>query len=54
MNRSTAGQAMVEYALILSALLSGILVGSTFIVEFIEALQRYYDGYYMMLNLPIP
>jgi hypothetical protein len=28
--------------------------GFTFLPDFINALQRYYDSYYIILNLPIP
>lgn len=50
-----AGQAMVEYAIVVSSVL-GVLVGVgfTFMPDFINALQRYYDSFYVMLNLPIP
>jgi len=50
-----SGQAMAEYAIIVAAL-TGVLVGVgfTFLPDFISALQRYYDSYYLMLNLPVP
>ena len=49
------GQAMAEYAIVLAAII-GLLVGAgfTFFPDFIRALQTYYDGYYILLNLPIP
>jgi len=53
--RDESGQAMAEYALVLAGLM-GLLVGGgfTFLPDFINALQRYYDSYYIILNLPIP
>jgi len=50
-----AGQAMAEYAIVVASL-TGVLVGVgfTFLPEFLDALQRYYDSYYLMLNLPVP
>lgn len=53
--RDDSGQAMVEYALIVSMVMAA-LVGVTFefLPEFVNALQEYYDSYYIMLNLPIP
>jgi len=49
------GQAIVEYALV-SLLLTGggIFMFYTFFPSFINAFQRYYDSFYVMLNLPIP
>lgn len=46
---------MAEYAIVVAAI-TGVLVGAsfTFLPDFIRALQRYYDSYYIMLNLPIP
>lgn len=46
---------MAEYAIVVAAI-TGVLVGAgfTFLPDFINALQRYYDSYYIMLNLPIP
>ncbi len=53
--RGEAGQAMAEYAIIVASLL-GVLagVGYTFLPDFIEALQQYYDNFYIILSLPIP
>jgi hypothetical protein len=49
------GQAMSEYAIIVAALMGGLLVMSfNFLPEFVRAFQRYFDSYYIMLNLPIP
>lgn len=53
--RDESGQAMAEYAIVVAAI-TGVMVGAsfTFLPDFIRALQRYYDSYYIMLNLPIP
>lgn len=52
---SESGQAMAEYAIVVAAI-TGVLVGVgfTFLTDFINALQRYYDSFYLMLNLPVP
>jgi hypothetical protein len=50
-----SGQAMVEYAIIVAAVMGGLtLMTFSLIPDFIDALQRYYDSYYMMLSLPVP
>ena len=50
-----AGQAITEYAIIVGGLL-GVLVGVgfTFLPDFIQALQDYYNGFYIIISLPIP
>ena len=49
------GQAMVEYALVTAALMGGLgLMTYQVLPDFIEALQIYLNGYYFMLNVPIP
>jgi hypothetical protein len=50
-----SGQAMTEYVLVTAAIL-GVLVGAgwTVLPDFVNALQRYFDGFYVLLNLPIP
>jgi Flp pilus assembly pilin Flp len=55
LRRESAGQAMAEYALVVGAIM-GVLVGVgfSFLPEFIAALQQYYDGFYILLNLPVP
>jgi|GEM_PF-5588149 hypothetical protein len=51
----TAGQAMAEYAIVVAALMGGLTVMSFHLLpEMIRAFQLYYDGYYIILNLPIP
>jgi hypothetical protein len=46
---------MAEYAIVVAAI-TGVLVGAgfTFLPDFLHALQRYYDSFYIMINLPIP
>ena len=46
---------MTEYAIVVAGLMGGLLyMGLTFLPDFFRALQGYYDGYYIMLNLPFP
>ena len=55
LRRDESGQAMAEYAIVVAAIMGVMVgVGFTFMPDFINALQRYYDGFYIMLNLPIP
>lgn len=50
-----SGQALSEYAIVLMVLfLVSFTVGMKFIPDFMNAYQRYYDGFYTMLNLPFP
>ena len=46
-----SGQAMAEYALLIMLVAANLVF---FLPEFINALQRYYDSFYVILNLPIP
>ncbi len=49
------GQGMVEYALIVSFLLGGLVTMSIiFLPTMIRAYDIYYRSYYAILNLPIP
>jgi len=49
------GQAMAEYAIVVAVLTLVVFgVGFNFLPDFMNALQRYYDNFYTMLNLPIP
>lgn len=49
------GQAIAEYSLILVLLTIGSLITLySFFPRFITAFQRYFDSFYMLLNLPIP
>ena len=53
--RDPSGQAMAEYAIVVAGVLGVFVgVGFTFLPDFIQALQQYYDSFYIMLNLPIP
>ena len=53
--KDRAGQAMAEYAIITAALLGGLIVMSYSVFSsFVNALQLYLDGFYIVLNLPIP
>ena len=46
---------MAEYAIVVAALMGGLVgLGFTFLPDFINAIQRYYDNFYIILNLPIP
>ena len=50
-----SGQAMAEYAIVVAAVVSALIfAGFSFMPEFIRSLQRYYDSYYILINLPIP
>lgn len=52
---SESGQAMAEYAIVVAALMGGLVtMGFSFLPDFIEAFQAYYDSFYIMLNLPFP
>jgi hypothetical protein len=49
------GQAIAEYSLILVLLTIGSLITLySFFPRFITAFQRYFDSFYLLLNLPIP
>jgi len=49
------GQSIVEYSLILAALMGGLmLMGFDLYPRFVHAFQLYFDSFYFMLNLPIP
>ena len=50
-----AGQAMVEYAIISSAILLGTVTMSQFFLPLlVDAYQAYFDQFNFMINLPIP
>lgn len=49
--KDESGQAMAEYAIVIFFLMAGLF---EFVPKFINALQNYYDNYYLFLNLPIP
>ena len=53
--RARQGQAIVEYSLILMLLtMGGLVTLYAFFPRFITAFQRYFDSFYVLLNLPIP
>ena len=53
--RDEGGQAMAEFAIVTAALMGGLgLMSFEILPNFIEALQVYLDGFYLLLNLPIP
>ena len=53
--RRRPGQGMTEYALVTVVLTTGFFVaGFEFFPAFIQAFQRYYDSFYVLINLPIP
>ena len=55
LRENSSGQAMAEYAIVVACLMGGLAaLGSTFVVDFINAIQKYYDNFYIILNLPIP
>jgi len=48
-------QAVTEYSLVVFAVMGlGLIGGWNLIPAFIGAFQRYFDGFYILLNLPIP
>ena len=53
--RDTAGQSMVEYSLLMAAILGNLtILGFDLFPLFVNAFQLYFDSYYIILNLPIP
>jgi hypothetical protein len=55
LRRDQGGQAMSEYAILMGVVGAGFAYTAIeFLPNFIAALQRYYDGYYLMLGLPFP
>lgn len=49
------GQAITEYALLSVVLMmTTLFVGTSFLPAFINAFQRYFDSFYILINLPIP
>jgi hypothetical protein len=48
-------QAITEYSLVVFVVLGlGIIAGWDLIPLFINSFQKYFDSFYIMLNLPIP
>lgn len=53
--RDQGGQSMVEYAIIASCILGGLIAMSIiFLPTMIRAYDIYYKSFYVILNLPIP
>ncbi|MFP2931021.1 hypothetical protein ACLESO_38675 [Pyxidicoccus sp. 3LG] len=53
-SRRARGQAMVEYAVITSALLFSTVVAWPYLGVLINALHRYYQSLYYVIQSPIP
>ncbi len=55
LRRDEGGQTLTEYSILLGVVGGGFAYTAIeFLPNFIDALQRYYDGFYVMLNLPFP
>ena len=55
LHRDRRGQSMVEYAIIASCILGGLVAMSIiFLPTMIKAYNIYYKSFYVILNLPIP
>lgn len=55
LRRDQSGQSMVEYAIIASCILGGLVAMSIiFLPTMIKAYDIYYKSFYVILNLPIP
>ena len=53
--RNQGGQTLSEYSILMGVVGAGFAYTAIeFLPNFIDALQRYYDGFYVMLNLPFP
>jgi len=53
--RANGGQSMVEYSLLMAAILGSLtIMGFDLFPRFVHAFQLYFDSYYIILNLPIP
>jgi hypothetical protein len=53
--RNQRGQGMVEYAIIASCILGGLIFMSIiFLPTMIRAYNIYYKSFYVILNLPVP
>jgi len=55
MSPSRPAQAVTEYSLVLFAVMGLFLIGGwNLIPAFIDSFQKYFDGFYILLNLPFP
>ncbi|MBZ4397625.1 hypothetical protein OWM54_14155 [Myxococcus sp. MISCRS1] len=52
--RNRRGQSMVEYAVVSAALLGITTVGWPFLVQLLNALHRYFNSIYYVIQSPIP
>jgi hypothetical protein len=53
--RDQGGQTLTEYSILMGVVGAGFAYTAIeFLPNFIHALQRYYDGFYVMLNMPFP
>jgi len=53
--RGQGGQTLSEYSILMGVVGGGFAYTAIeFLPNFIDALQRYYDGFYVMLNMPFP
>ncbi|GHG68171.1 hypothetical protein [Comamonas sp. JC664] len=52
-SRSARGQSMVEYAIVSAALLGISTVGWPFLVALLNALHRYFNSIYYVIQAPI-
>ncbi|MBZ4397629.1 hypothetical protein OWM54_14175 [Myxococcus sp. MISCRS1] len=52
--RKPRGQAMVEYAVVTAALMGFTVMGWPFLVQLLNALHRYFNSIYYVIQSPIP
>ncbi|NTX05187.1 hypothetical protein [Myxococcus sp. CA040A] len=52
--RRPRGQSMVEYATVTAALMGFTVMGWPFLVQLLNALQRYFSSVYYVIQSPIP
>ena len=52
--RPARGQAMVEYAIVTSALLGFTVLSWPFLLQLIDGLHRYFQSIYYVIQSPIP
>ncbi|QSQ10825.1 hypothetical protein [Myxococcus landrumensis] len=48
------GQSLVEYAIITAALMGFTVMGWPFLVQLLNALQKYFGSIYYVIQSPIP
>ncbi|WP_426747966.1 hypothetical protein VZQ01_12935 [Myxococcus faecalis] len=52
--RKPRGQSMVEYAVVTAALMGFTVMGWPFLVQLLNALHRYFNSIYYVIQSPIP